>query len=69
MLANCWPLSRREFFEIKKSSKSSVAHDGLKRIAALCAVEAEILGLNTEARLLLSANLAPSRRSVSSATG
>ena len=53
MLANCWAHARRKLVEIQKSSGSPIADEGLKQIAALYAIEAEIRGLDPEARRLV----------------
>lgn len=53
VLANCWAHARRKLVEIQKSSGSPIADEGLKQIAALYAIEAEIRGLDPEARRLI----------------
>ena len=53
VLANCWAHARRRLVEIRKSSGSPIADEGLKQIAALYAIEAEIRGLDPEARRLV----------------
>jgi transposase len=53
VLANCWAHARRKLVEIKKSSNSPIADEGLKQIAALYAIEAEIRGQGPEARRLV----------------
>ncbi|MEQ9587355.1 MAG: IS66 family transposase [Parvibaculaceae bacterium] len=53
VLANCWAHARRKLVEIQKSSGSPIADDGLKKIAELYAIEAEIRGLDPEARRLI----------------
>lgn len=53
VLANCWAHARRRLVEIQKSSGSPIADEGLKQIAALYAIEAEIRGLDPEARRLV----------------
>jgi len=53
VLANCWAHARRRLVEIRKSSGSPIADEGLKQIAALYAIEAEIRGQDPEARRLV----------------
>jgi transposase len=53
VLANCWAHARRKLVEIQKSSGSPIADEGLKQIAALYAIEAEIRGQGPEARRLV----------------
>jgi transposase len=53
VLANCWAHARRKLVEIKKSSNSPIADEGLQQIAALYAIETEIRGLDPEARRLV----------------
>lgn len=50
-LAYCWAHARRKLFEVAKNSTAPIAEDGLKRIAELYKIEAEIRGLTPEARL------------------
>jgi transposase len=49
-LAFCWVHMRRAFFQFHASTKSPLAAEVLKRIAALYAIEAEIRGQPAEAR-------------------
>ena len=49
-LAYCWAHARRKLFEVARNSTAPIAEDGLKRIAALYKIEAEIKGLSSEAR-------------------
>jgi transposase len=53
VLANCWAHARRKLVEIQKSSGSPIADEGLKQIAELYAIEAEIRGLDPETRRLV----------------
>jgi transposase len=50
VLANCWPHARRKLVEIKQSSGSPIADEGLKQIAEFYAIEKEIRGQGPEAR-------------------
>jgi len=50
VLANCWAHARRKLVEIKQSSGSPIADEGLKQIAEFYAIEKEIRGLDPEAR-------------------
>ncbi len=50
-LAFCWSHARRRFREIHDSSGSEIAAEGLRRIAGLYAIEAEIRGSSAERRL------------------
>ena len=49
--ACCWAHARRKLFEVARNSTAPIAEDGLKRIAELSKIEAEIRGPNPEARL------------------
>jgi hypothetical protein len=49
-LAFCWSHARRRFHEIAQAGHAPVAEEALRRIAALYAVEADIRGLDPEAR-------------------
>ena len=49
-LAYCWAHARRKLFEVARNSTAPIAEDGLKRIAELYKIEAEIRGLPSEAR-------------------
>ena len=44
-LAYCWADARRKLFEVPRNSTAPIAEDGLKRIAELYKIEAEIRGL------------------------
>ena len=50
-LAYCWAHCRRRLREIYDSSGSEIAAEGLRRIAELYAIEAEIRGISAERRL------------------
>jgi transposase len=51
VLANCWAHARRRLKEIYEASASPIAAEGLKRIAELYAIEADIRGLGADKRL------------------
>src|SRR5690606_13844516 len=50
-LAYCWAHARRKLIEIVRTGSSPIAEEGIKRIGDLYRIEAEIRGLNPEARL------------------
>lgn len=50
-VAHCWAHARRKLREIFDKSGSEIAAEGLRRIAELYAIEAEIRGQSAEARL------------------
>ena len=50
-LAYCWAHARRKLFEIAQTATAPIAQEGLKHIAALYKIEAEIRGQNPDARL------------------
>jgi transposase len=50
-LAYCWAHARRKLHEVAKNSTAPIAEDGLRRIAALYRIEADIRGQTPEARL------------------
>jgi len=50
-LAYCWAHARRKLYDVAKNSKAPIAEEGLKRIAELYRIEAEIKGQSAEARL------------------
>ena len=52
-LAYCWAHARRKLYEVAKNSTAPIAEDGLRRIAEIYKIEAEIRGLPTEARLAI----------------
>jgi hypothetical protein len=49
--AACWAHARRKFFEVQATTRSPLALEALRRIAALYAIEATIRGQPPEARL------------------
>jgi len=49
-LAYCWLHWRRYFFDIDKAGPAPIAHNALKRIAALYAIEGRIRGRSAEER-------------------
>lgn len=50
-LAYCWAHARRKLVEITRNGTAPIAEDGVKRIGELYRIEAELRGLNPEARL------------------
>lgn len=52
-LAYCWAHARRKLHEIHKKDASPIAAEGLRRIAELYAIEAEIRGQDAEERLAI----------------
>ena len=50
-LAYCWAHARRKLFEIAQTATAPIAQEGLKRIAELYKIEAEIRGQSPDARL------------------
>lgn len=50
VLANCWAHARRKLHEIAEKNRSSIAEEGLRRIAAFYRIEAEIRGLTPAER-------------------
>ena len=50
-LAYCWAHARRKLHEVAKNSTAPIAEDGLRQIAALYRIEADIRGQNLEDRL------------------
>ena len=50
-LAYCWAHARRKLYEVARNSTAPIAEDGLKRIAELYKIEAEIRGFAPSARL------------------
>ena len=48
-LAYCWAHARRKLYEVAKNSTAPIAEDGLRRIAEIYKIEAEIKGLTPEA--------------------
>ena len=51
LLANCWSHARRKLKEIFDASGSPIAAEGLKQIAELYRIEADIRGLESDQRL------------------
>ena len=49
-LAYCWAHARRKLHEVAKNSTAPIAEEGLRRIAALYRIEADIRGQDPEAR-------------------
>lgn len=50
-LAACWAHTRRKFYEVAEAEKTPLAHEALRRIAGLYAVEAEVRGHSPPQRL------------------
>jgi transposase len=50
-LAYCWAHARRKLYEVARNSTAPIAEDGLKQIAALYRIEADIRGQTPQARL------------------
>lgn len=50
-LAYCWAHARRKLVEITRNGPAPIAEEGVKRIGELYRVEAEVRGLDPEARL------------------
>lgn len=50
-LAYCWAHARRKLVEITRTGPAPIAEDGVKRIGELYRIEAELRGLDSEARL------------------
>ena len=50
-LAYCWAHARRKLHEVAKNSSAPIAEDGLKQIAALYRIEADIRGQSLDVRL------------------
>jgi transposase len=50
-LAYCWAHARRKLVEITRNGPAPIAEDGVKRIGELYRIEAELRGLDPEARL------------------
>jgi transposase len=51
VLAACWAHTRRKFFEVAQAENTPLAHEALRRFAALYAVEAEVRGQTPAHRL------------------
>ena len=52
-LAYCWAHARRKLYEVARNSTAPIAEDGLRRIAEIYKIEAEIRGLPSEVRLAI----------------
>ena len=50
-LAYCWAHARRKLYDVAKASAAPIAQEGLKQIAALYQIEADIKGRPADARL------------------
>ena len=50
-LVYCWAHARRKLVEITRNGSAPIAEDGVKRIGELYRIEAELLGLDPQARL------------------
>jgi hypothetical protein len=50
-LAYCWAHARRKLLEVTRNAAAPIAEDGVKRIGELYQIEAELRGLDREARL------------------
>jgi len=50
-LAYCWAHARRKLYDVAKANAAPIAQEGLKQIAALYRIEAEIKGQSDEERL------------------
>ena len=50
-LAYCWAHARRKLMEITRNGSAPIAEEGVKRIGALYCIEAELRGLDPNARL------------------
>ena len=51
VLAACWAHTRRKFYEVVQAENTPLAHEALRRIASLYAVEAEVRGQSAPDRL------------------
>ncbi len=50
-LAACWAHTRRKFYEVAEAENTPLAHEALRRIASLYAIEAEVRGQTPAHRL------------------
>ncbi len=50
-LAYCWAHARRKLHDVAKNSTAPIAEDGLKQIAELYRIEADLRGMTSDARL------------------
>jgi transposase len=53
VLAACWAHTRRKFYEIAQTEDTPLAHEAVRRIAGLYAVEAQIRGQSPAYRLAI----------------
>ena len=51
VLAACWAHTRRKFYEVAEAENTPLAHEALRRIASLYAVEAQVRGQSPTRRL------------------
>jgi len=51
-LAYCWAHARRKLYDVAKASAAPIAQEGLKQIAAIYRIEADIKGQPADARLV-----------------
>lgn len=52
VLAACWAHTRRKFYEVAQAENTPLAHEALRRIASLYAVEKEVRGQSAAHRLV-----------------
>ncbi len=57
VLAACWAHSRRKFYEIAQADGSPIAHEAVRRIAGIYAIEAQIRGKPPSERLAMRRDL------------
>lgn len=50
-LAYCWAHARRKLVEIARNGSAPIAEDGIRRVGELYRIEAELRGLDPEARV------------------
>ncbi|TKV74184.1 hypothetical protein FDV58_33885 [Bradyrhizobium elkanii] len=53
ILATCWTHTGHKFYDVAQSEDMPVAHEALRRIASLCAVEAQLRGQSPAHRLAM----------------
>jgi transposase len=58
VLAACWAHTRRKFYEVVQTEDTPLAHEALRRIASLYAVEAQVRGQSSAHRLAARRTLA-----------
>lgn len=58
VLAACWAHTRRKFYEVAEAENTPLAHEALRRIASLYAVEAQVRGQTPAHRLAARQSLA-----------